>query len=131
EQGIASGGPYDNAAAYPKAVAILVGCLLAALMVFGRFFSEKSGMAGLAIERLRRPAWLLGIFAVFLWSLGYFGYHISTPPMLMALMILGGLRHPLEILAVGFGASIFLAFVFEVFLKIVLPGGIFALNIPW
>ena len=28
EQGIASGTPYDNAAAYPRAVAILAGALL-------------------------------------------------------------------------------------------------------
>lgn len=131
EQGIASGGPYDNAAAYPRAVAILMGCLLAVLMVLGRVFPKEGEAAALAIDKLRRPTLLLGLFAVFLWSLGYFGYHISTPPMLMAIMVLGGLRRPLEILAVGVGVSLFLAFVFEVFLKIVLPGGIFALNIPW
>ncbi|MGI9435573.1 MAG: tripartite tricarboxylate transporter TctB family protein, partial [Geminicoccaceae bacterium] len=28
EQGIASGGPYDNAAAYPRAVAIAIGILI-------------------------------------------------------------------------------------------------------
>ena len=28
EQGIASGGPYDNAAAYPRTVAIFIGVLL-------------------------------------------------------------------------------------------------------
>ena len=44
---------------------------------------------------------------------------------------LGGLRRPLEIILVGLGVSFVLAFMFEVFLKIVLPGGIFALNIPW
>lgn len=131
EQGIASGGPYDNAAAYPKAVAILVGCLLAILIVVGRVFPKEGEAAVLAVDKLRRPALLLGLFAVFLWSLGYFGYHISTPPMLMTIMVLGGLRRPLEILAVGVGVSFLLAFVFEVFLKIVLPGGIFALNIPW
>ena len=28
EQGIASGGPYDNAAAYPRAVAIVIGIFI-------------------------------------------------------------------------------------------------------
>lgn len=132
EQGIASGGPYDNAAAYPKAIAIMVACLLGLLVAAGWLVPDTTDPSdSYSLDALRRPALLLAIFAVYLWSLGYFGYHLSTPPMLMAILVLGGLRRPLEILAVAFGVSLFLAFVFEVFLKIVLPGGIFALNIPW
>ena len=131
EQGIASGGPYDNAAAYPRAVAIFMGCLLALSILIGRLFPDLDETPGLSVEKIRRPALLLVIFAIYLWALGYLGYHLATPPMLMALMILGGLRRPLEIILVSFAVSFFLAFVFEVFLKIVLPGGIFALNIPW
>lgn len=131
EQGIASGGPYDNAAAYPRAVAILIGCLLAMLIAVGWLPRRHEETEHLALNKIRRPAGLLAIFAVYLWSLGHFGYHISTPPMLMAIMFLGGLRRPLELVAVAVGVSFFLAFVFEVFLKIVLPGGIFGLNIPW
>jgi len=51
--------------------------------------------------------------------------------MLMAVMILGGARSPVEIIGVGAGVAFGLAWFFEAFLKIVLPGGIFSLNIAW
>ncbi len=131
EQGIATGGPYDNAAAYPRSVAILMGCLLVVLVIFNRLLGQPGANEGLSFADLRRPALLLVIFAVYLAALGTLGYHIATPLMLMAVMILGGLRRPLEIILVSLGVSLLLAFMFEVFLKIVLPGGMFALNIPW
>ena len=129
EQGIASGGPYDNAAAYPRAVAIITGILLVLVLAMGR---DPVGEGdAVAIEDLRRPALLLLIFATYLWALGYLGYHLATTPMLIAVMILGGARSPLEIAAVSVGVAFGLAWFFEAFLKIVLPGGIFALNIAW
>ena len=36
EQGIASGGPYDNAASYPRAIAIIIGVLIALQLVSER-----------------------------------------------------------------------------------------------
>lgn len=131
EQGIASGGPYDNAAAYPRSVAILIGCLLLLMLVLNRWRVASGPDDSLSLADVRRPAMLLVIFSVYLGALGYLGYHLSTPPMLMSVMVLGGLRRPFEIVLVGLGVSLMLAFMFEVFLKIVLPGGIFALNIPW
>ncbi len=132
EQGIASGSPYDNAAAYPQAVAILMGVLLVALVAIQRFAAKSSGeKTGIALSTMRRPILLLLIFAAYLWSLGILGYHLSTPPMIMAIMFLSGLRKPVEIVLVGVGVSFVLAFMFEFFLKIVLPGGIFGLNILW
>jgi hypothetical protein len=129
EQGIASGGPYDNAAAYPRSVAIVVGVLLILIMAFAG--PTQSGDSALTFRDLRRPALLLIIFAIYLWALGYLGYHLATTPTLMAVMMLGGLRSPLELVSVSVTVSIVLAWFFEVLLKIVLPGGIFALNIAW
>jgi hypothetical protein len=85
----------------------------------------------IAIGDLRRPALLLAIFATYLWALGYLGYHLATTPMLIAVMILGGARSPVEIIGVSAGVAFGLAWFFEAFLKIVLPGGIFSLNIAW
>lgn len=132
EQGIASGGPYDNAASYPGAVAILMGVLMAALLVINRLRpSPADDAAGYALSDLKRPVLLILIFAVYLAALGTLGYHLSTPPMIAAFMILSGLRRPLEVIMVSAGISFVFAFLFEVFLKIVLPGGMFGLNIPW
>lgn len=132
EQGIASGSPYNNAAAYPRAVALLIGALLLCMMVISKIAS-KSGEAVPSLETssLKRPAILLLVFAAYLVGLGTLGYHLTTPLLVMAILVLSGVRKKWEIVLFGFGLSLFLAFMFEVFLKIVLPGGIFALNIHW
>ncbi len=129
EQGIASGGPYDNAAAYPRAVAIVIGILLVLVLVMGQ---EPAGEGdALTVRDLRRPALLLLIFAAYLFLLGTLGYHLATTPMLIAVMFLGGARSLVEIIGVSVGVAFGLAWFFEAFLKIVLPGGIFSLNIAW
>ena len=129
EQGIASGSPYDNAAAYPRAVAVVIGVLLVLVLIVGR---EPVGEVDtVAVRDLRRPALLLLIFGIYLWALGTLGYHLATTPMLAAVMFLGGARSPLEIIGVSVGVAFVLAWFFEAFLKIVLPGGIFSLNIAW
>ena len=129
EQGIASGGPYDNAAAYPRAVAIVIGIFVVLALTMDR--APVGDGDAIAVRDLRRPALLLLIFAIYLFALGYLGYHLATTPMLMAVMILGGARSPVEIIAASAGVAFALAWFFEAFLKIVLPGGIFSLNIAW
>ena len=132
EQGIASGTPYDNAAAYPKAVAILIGILIAlqaAIQLLARNANGEDTAFGIA--RLRRPALLLVIFAAYLYALGVLGYHLSTPLMIVAVMLLCGMRKPFELAIGGLGISFALAFFFEVYLKIVLPPGLFGLAISW
>lgn len=129
QQGIASGTPYDNAAAYPRAVAVFMGGLLIFGIVAG-WRQTRSGHS-LSPAEMMRPAGLLGLFAVYLFALGILGYHLSTPPMLVALLWLGGYRRPVPALIYGLGISFGAAFLFEVFLKIVLPGGFWRLNIPW
>ena len=41
EQGIASGGPYNNGAAYPRAIAITIGVLLVCQIFTDRFSTES------------------------------------------------------------------------------------------
>ena len=132
EQGIASGGPYDNAASYPHAVAILMAGLIAALLLVSlRQKPAATEAAGYGLSQIKRPVLLIAIFAIYLAALGILGYHLATPPMIAAIMVLCGSRNPLEIVFVSVVVSFVFAFLFEVFLKIVLPGGIFGLNIPW
>ena len=142
EQGIATGGPYDNAAAYPRAIAALIATLVAVQFLIVMFFdaridTESNTNKGNSPERLMkvasliRPFFLLLIFAVYLGMLQYFGYHLTTPPMVIAIMLLCGMRAYITIVVTAVAISLVLAFLFENFLNVVLPGGILHLNIPW
>ncbi len=132
EQGITSGGPYDDAAAYPQAVAILIAVMVVLQIIVQRFQRAAApDLTGYSLAALRRPALLLLIFAVYLFLLGNLGYQLATPLMIIAVMVLSGMRRPLEIIAAGVVISVVLAFFFEVFLNIVLPGGVFDLHIPF
>ncbi len=132
EQGIASGSPYDNAAAYPKAVAILIGALLGIQVIVTILAKRDTHTTGsVTLDHAWRPALLLLIFAAYLYGLAAIGYHLATPSMIMAVMVLGGMRSALPVIGYGVGASLAIAYFFEAYLKIVLPGGMFALNIPW
>lgn len=133
KQGIASGGPYDNAAAYPRAIAILIGIMLVAQGV-GMWSQRRAKSAPgdtALVSELVRPALLIVIFGLYLFGLSTLGYHLSTTPMLVAVMLLCGVRKPHLLVAVSLGISFVFAFLFEFFLTIVLPGGYFGLNIPW
>ncbi|WP_010140856.1 tripartite tricarboxylate transporter TctB family protein [Oceanicola sp. S124] len=133
-QGIASGGPYDNAAAYPKAIAALLGGMVAlqlALRLLRARSDEGPDAPGVPLRALLRPALMVAIFALYLGSLAPLGYHLTTPLMLAALMLLAGIRNPVAILVPALLISLGFSFVFEAWLKIVLPGGFLHLNIPW
>ena len=132
EQGISTGGPYDNAAAYPRGVAILMAFLLAIQLCVFCFADGSKKPGELAkFSDLILPLSLLLIFACYLGLLGHFGYHLTTPLMIIAIMWLCGMRNFLVTVGSSVGISLTLAFLFERFLNVVLPGGIFRLNIPW
>ncbi|WP_136661043.1 tripartite tricarboxylate transporter TctB family protein [Nitratireductor sp. XY-223] len=133
EQGIASGGPYDNAAAYPRTIALLLGFLIVLKIAVGLVFRTPSTEPdeGIEVASLSKPFLMLVVFAVYLSLLSWIGYHIATPPMLLAVMYIAGVRNPVALIALALGMSLFFAFMFEFFLKIVLPGGVFRLVIPW
>jgi len=132
EQGIASGGPYDNAAAYPRAVAILIGMLVVVQFAITFLTGERPrDQQTTGITSLARPCGLLVIFAAYLGVLGYLGYHLTTTPMIIAVMLLCGMRRLPMIAVSAILISFVLAFLFEKFLNVVLPGGTFGLNIPW
>lgn len=133
EQGIASGGPYDNAAAFPMGVAIFIVVLLVLQIAAQAIFSQKivDSDAGSVWASIRRPLIMLLIFAMYLGLLTPLGYHLTTTPMIIAIMWLCGARNPARVLIASLTMSFGLAFIFEVFLNVVLPGGVFGMNIPW
>jgi len=133
EAGIARGGPFQNAAAYPKTIAAIIGILLIVQMI-GRFVGSGSSDVsehGLGARVLVRPALLIVVFALYLGLLKILGYHLSTAPFLCSVMVIAGERQWSRLVPISIVFAFSLAFVFEVLLNIVLPGGIFRLNIPW
>lgn len=132
EQGIASGGPYDNAAAYPRAIALIIVLLLAIQAAIIRFRKGlQTPKRAEPFSALYRPAALLGIFALYLGLLGVLGYHLTTTPMIVALLLVCGQRLSVRAVLIALVISFGLAYFFEAHLKVVLPGGIYGLNIPW
>lgn len=131
EQGIASGSPYDNAAAYPKAVAILIAVLIAvqAATITLRGFPQDDDTP--AAEGKGKAALFIAIFAAYLFGLSLLGYHIATVLMIAFVMYAGGMRSPLALVLFPVGLSLAVSYFFEALLNIVLPGGVFALVIPW
>ena len=133
EQGIASGGPYDNAAAFPKSVAIFI-VLLVVLQVAADLYTSRvspKDNASVLLISLWRPSLMLLIFVVYLSLLTPLGYHITTTPMMFGIMWISGAHQDVKLILMSLAISFGLAFVFEIFLNVVLPGGVLSLNIPW
>lgn len=132
EQGIASGGPYDNAAAFPTAVIFVIGFLVViqgALDFIGTKSSAKLKIP--ARSALMRAGIMLFIFAVYLSALETIGYHLATSPMIFSIMWICGMRNITMLICAAVFVSTSFAFVFEVFLNVVLPLGIWTIFIPW
>lgn len=132
EQGIASGGPYDNAAAFPTAVIFVIGFLVVIQGALD-FIGTKSS-AKLKIpprSALMRAGIMLFVFAVYLSALETIGYHLATSPMIFSIMWICGMRNITMLICAAVFVSTSFAFVFEVFLNVVLPLGIWTIFIPW
>ena len=132
EQGIASGGPYDNAASFPRTIAVVV-CVLVALQLLVEFLRGKPPIRTKPFEAsaLGRAGAMLMIFAVYLMVLTTIGYHLATTPMIIAIMWTCGMRNVLRLALASVAIATGFAFVFEVYLNVVLPLGIWGIFIPW
>jgi len=138
EQGIASGGPYDNAASYPYAIAVFVGVLLVfqLLIELRKGKTEPLAEPPEAVEdiqpfHLSRAWMMLAVFAVYVMVLTTIGYHLATAPMIYAIMWICGMRRTLKMAISSVAIATGFAFIFEVFLNVVLPLGIWNIFIPW
>lgn len=132
EQGIATGGPYDNGAAYPRAVAIVIAVLVLLQLLYSAFSKpDAQENQATSLAQLKRPAGVLLVFTIYVSALTTVGYHLTTTPMIFALMWVCGARSYLKQAVAALVMAFAFAYIFEKILNVVLPGGIFALNIPW
>lgn len=132
EQGIATGGPYDNGAAYPRAVAIVIATLVIIQLLYSGFSKlDVKTSEATSLMQLKRPAGVLLVFTLYVSALTTLGYHLTTTPMIFALMWVCGARSYLKQAMAAVVMAFTFAYIFEKILNVVLPGGLFALNIPW
>ncbi len=132
EQGIASGGPYDNAASFPRTIAIFVSVLLVLQLAVELFKVKNTTQAeGVQVTDLGRAGMMLVVFAVYLMVLTTIGYHLATAPMICAIMWICGMRNVLKLAIASVAIATGFAFIFEVFLNVVLPLGMWDIYIPW
>ncbi|WP_321338792.1 tripartite tricarboxylate transporter TctB family protein [uncultured Cohaesibacter sp.] len=128
KQGVASGGPMQNAAIFPRIVAwILIG--LAGLNVLRVLFGKISHFSPIeATDTTGLALIATAMFVVYLIVLPILGYHIMTIILLAALFRLLGLSLFLSCFG-AVVASLGVAYVFEGLLNVVLPVGIFEIAV--
>jgi putative tricarboxylic transport membrane protein len=128
DQGVANGGPMENAAQFPRLIAwLLLGLsvLNGLRLALGRV-SERSAFDPTPTTRLALAT--SGAFLVYLLTLPYLGYHLSTPILIAALLILFGLPTFVSVLG-GVVMSLTVAAMFEGLLNVVLPVGLFQITV--
>ena len=137
DQGIASGGPYNNAASYPRALALAIAVLLAARLGLGVLRQRRGVPAQVDEETMMlgagvwRAAALLSLFALYLLGLGKLGYLASSVVLVTAVLWLCGERKPLLLLVIPLVVTFGLSFVFGGLVNVVLPRGEFSIALPW
>lgn len=127
-QGVAQGGPMENAALFPRMIAWLLLGLLAlnGLRLATGQVAQTSPIA--ATELTRMALIVTGCFVLYLLALPLLGYHLLTPVLMALLLQLFGLSL-LPSLAGGVAMSLIVAAVFQGLLNVVLPVGIFEITV--
>ena len=133
EQGIASGDAFHNAAFYPRVVALMmIGvAFIRAVALAVEVRKAQPDLPQVKAGELFRPLQLLLLFGLYLSLLDVLGYHLLTAPFIAVVMVIAGDRKLLPTAAFSLAVAFLVAFLFEKYLKVVLPGGVFSLNIPW
>ncbi len=133
EQGIAGGDAFHNAASYPRAVAVLIAgaVVIRVVTLAGEIRGASRDVPAISVRYLSRPTVLLLLFGSYIYLLGLLGYHLATAPFIALVMVLCGDRKPVPTIAFSVALAFLIAFLFERYLKIVLPGGVFSLNVHW
>ena len=128
DQGIARGDAYQNAAAYPATLSILV-IICVGLLIFQNVFIKNEDK-GSDLYFNSKHVKLLFSFGCYLVLLDTIGYHLLTPALLFVTSIIYGERNWLTTLIYSIVVSLIIAFIFEELLNVVLPVGIFEIALP-
>jgi putative tricarboxylic transport membrane protein len=122
EQGVASGGPQNNAAIFPRIVAwLMVGLSgVRLLQLLAGRVSTPSPIEGTPTTPLALLS--TAMLLAYLILLSTLGYYLATPVLIAALLRLYGLRL-IESIIGGLAMTLVVAGIFEGLLNVVLPLG--------
>lgn len=127
EQGIAKGDAYQNAAAYPIVLSIIL-ILCISLVICRNLIFRNIEKTNLIFDL--KHIQLFIIFCIYLIFLDMVGYHLLTPILLFITSFIYGERNWLTTIIYSIIISLLIALIFEELLNVVLPVGVFEIALP-
>ena len=127
EQGIAKGDAYQNAAAYPIVLSIIL-ILCISLVIFKNLIFRNIEKTNLIFDL--KHIQLFIIFCIYLIFLDMVGYHLLTPILLFITSFIYGERNWFITIIYSIIISLLIALIFEELLNVVLPVGVFEIALP-
>lgn len=127
EQGIAKGDAYQNAAAYPIVLSIIL-ILCISLVIFRKLIFRNIEKTNLIFDL--KHIQLFIIFCIYLIFLDMIGYHLLTPILLFITSFIYGERNWFITIIYSIIISLLIALIFEELLNVVLPVGVFEIALP-
>ena len=128
EQGIAKGDAYQNAAAYPIVLSIIL--ILCISLVISRNLILRRNIEKTNLIFDLKHIQLFIIFCIYLFFLDMVGYHILTPILLFTTSFIYGERNWFSTIIYSIIISLLIALIFEELLNVVLPVGVFEIALP-
>ncbi len=139
-QGAASGDAMFNAAMFPELIAwsLVVLGLLQLVAIFRPNATAAQGDEVAATgepidpeerrDSLRKALLCLAFFIVYVATIKLLGYHLMTPLFMVACYYILGTRNIPLAAVLAIGTSLFMSFVFEYWMNVILPVGIFGIG---
>lgn len=127
EQGIAKGDAYQNAAAYPIVLSIIL-ILCISLVICRNLIFRNIEKTNLIFDL--KHIQLFIIFCIYLIFLDMIGYHLLTPILLFITSFIYGERNWFITIIYSIIISLLIALIFEELLNVVLPVGVFEIALP-
>ena len=128
EQGIAKGDAYQNAAAYPIVLSIIL--ILCISLVISRNLILRRNIEKTNLIFDLKHIQLFIIFCIYLIFLDMVGYHLLTPILLFITSFIYGERNWFITIIYSIIISLLIALIFEELLNVVLPVGVFEIALP-
>lgn len=140
DQGAASGDAMFNAAMFPEFIAwglILLG-LLQLIAIFRPGTAAEAAEGGTSRgdtidpgetrDSRQKALFCLVFFVLYIATIRSLGYHLMTPLFMFACFYILGTRHIALAAALAVGTSLFMSFIFEYWMGVILPVGMFGIG---
>ena len=128
DEGVHTGSAENNAAMYPRLVAILMAGLLAIQAVrvlLERTKDDPRPDISALIKTHARSVIVFILFLIYIWAFRWFGFVYSTPVFLLITQWVLGIRQPVVLIGYSIGVTAAVYYAFSKILNLALPAGDF------